>query len=205
MGIGVEFAIQRDTIVVVSPVAGGPSEKLGIQAGDRLLQADTLPLAGIGITNDRVMKALRGPAGSKVTVKVLRGSNVEAGKSLVVEYFNSGLDWIELATLVSDGVAQSEFVSYEWPLPANASHDRFRLRFRPVGTDSSDTWFIDDVRVSTAPACPADLNSDGAVTAVDLSTVLANWGGSGSGDIDGNDTVDGIDLAIVLAAWGPCP
>ena len=148
---------------------------------------------------------MSGVTGAKASVKVLRGSNVEAGKSLVVEYFNSGLDWIELATLVSDGVAQSEFVSYEWPLPANASHDRFRLRFRPVGTDSSDTWFIDDVRVSTAPACPADLNSDGAVTAVDLSTVLANWGGSGSGDIDGNDTVDGIDLAIVLAAWGPCP
>lgn len=76
MGIGVEFSIQRDTIVVVSPVAGGPSEKLGIQAGDRFLKADTLPLAGVGITNDRVMKALRGPAGSKVTVKVLRGRRV---------------------------------------------------------------------------------------------------------------------------------
>ena len=148
---------------------------------------------------------MSGVTGARASVKVLRGSNVEAGKSLVVEYFNSGLDWVELGTLVSDGVAQSQFVTHEWTLPANASHNRFRLRFRPVGTDSTDTWFIDDVRVSTAPACVADLNGDGAVTAVDLSTVLANWGGSGAGDVDESGTVDGIDLAGVLAAWGPCP
>ena len=148
---------------------------------------------------------MSGVTGARASVKVLRGSNVEAGKSLVVEYFNSGLDWVELGTLVSDGVAQSQFVTHEWTLPANASHNRFRLRFRPIGTDSTDTWFIDDVRVSTAPACVADLNGDGAVTAVDLSTVLANWGGSGAGDVDESGTVDGIDLAGVLAAWGPCP
>jgi len=148
---------------------------------------------------------MSGVTGARAGVKVLRGGSVEAGKSLVVEYFNSGLDWVELATLVSDGVAQTQFVTYEWPLPANASHNRFRLRFRPVGTDSTDTWYIDDVTVSTAPPCTADLNGDGEVTAVDLSTVLANWGGSGAGDIDASGTVDGIDLAGVLAAWGPCP
>ncbi len=148
---------------------------------------------------------MSGVTGARAGVKVLRGASVEAGKSLVVEYFNSGLDWLELATIVSDGVAQTQFVSYEWPLPANASHNRFRLRFRPVGTDSTDTWYIDDVTISTAPPCTADLNGDGEVTAVDLSTVLANWGGSGAGDIDASGTVDGIDLASVLAAWGPCP
>jgi carboxyl-terminal processing protease len=67
-GIGVEFAIQHDTVVVVSPVEGGPSAQLGIRAGDRILQADSLPLAGVGITNEGVMKALRGPRGSKVNV-----------------------------------------------------------------------------------------------------------------------------------------
>jgi len=71
-GIGVEFSIQRDTVVVVAPVEGGPSAQLGIRAGDRLLRADTVPLAGVGITNDGVMKLLRGPKGSKVSVLIGR-------------------------------------------------------------------------------------------------------------------------------------
>jgi carboxyl-terminal processing protease len=76
-GIGVEFAIQRDTVVVVSPVEGGPSAQLGIRAGDRILQADSLPLAGVGVTNDQVMKALRGPRGSKVDVRIARRGRPE--------------------------------------------------------------------------------------------------------------------------------
>jgi carboxyl-terminal processing protease len=113
MGIGVEFAIQRDTIVVVSPVAGGPSEKLGIQAGDRLLQADTLPLAGIGITNDRVMKALRGPAGSKVTVKVLRGRR--APFDVTIERGEIPINSVAAALLDKDGtgyIKLSRFARY---------------------------------------------------------------------------------------------
>jgi carboxyl-terminal processing protease len=47
-GIGVEFAIQHDTVVVITPVEGGPSEALGIRAGDRILQADGTTLAGVG-------------------------------------------------------------------------------------------------------------------------------------------------------------
>lgn len=71
-GIGVEFAIQRDTIVVIAPVEGGPSAAKGIRAGDRILKADSTELAGKGITNDDVMKALRGKGGSEVTMAILR-------------------------------------------------------------------------------------------------------------------------------------
>lgn len=76
-GIGVEFAIQRDTVVVVNPIDGGPSAQVGIRAGDRLLMADTVRLAGVGITNDGVMKRLRGPKGSKVIVQVGRRDKKE--------------------------------------------------------------------------------------------------------------------------------
>lgn len=72
MGIGVEFAIQHDTIVVIATIEGGPSEALGIRAGDRLVSADSVKLAGVGVTNDMVMKALRGPENTKVTVGVVR-------------------------------------------------------------------------------------------------------------------------------------
>lgn len=71
-GIGVEFAIQRDTVVVISPIEGGPSASVGIRVGDRIISADGKPLAGIGITNDQVMKSLRGPKGSTVVVGILR-------------------------------------------------------------------------------------------------------------------------------------
>ena len=72
MGIGVEFSIQHDTIVVITPVEGGPSDKLGIRAGDRILSADGKSFAGVHVTNDEVMKALRGDKGTKVTVAILR-------------------------------------------------------------------------------------------------------------------------------------
>lgn len=71
-GIGVEFAIQRDTVVVISPVEGGPSAALGIRPGDRILSANGEKIAGIGITNEQVMKHLRGPKGSEVVVGILR-------------------------------------------------------------------------------------------------------------------------------------
>ncbi len=71
-GIGIEFSIQKDTIVVIAPIAGGPSEILGIQSGDRIVYIDSELVAGIGITNKDVMNKLRGQRGTKVNVKVLR-------------------------------------------------------------------------------------------------------------------------------------
>jgi carboxyl-terminal processing protease len=71
-GIGVEFNIFHDTIVVVSALSGGPSEALGIQSGDKIIKVDDKNLAGIGVTSTDVMKALKGPKGTEVKVTVLR-------------------------------------------------------------------------------------------------------------------------------------
>jgi carboxyl-terminal processing protease len=73
-GIGVEFNIFHDTIVVVTPLSGGPSETLGVQAGDRIINIDGKNVAGIGISTADVMKALKGPKGSEVKVIILRGN-----------------------------------------------------------------------------------------------------------------------------------
>ena len=59
-GIGIEFNIIDDTIVVVSPINGGPSQKLGIQSGDRIVVVDSINVASIGIENSGVVKKLRG-------------------------------------------------------------------------------------------------------------------------------------------------
>ena len=71
-GIGVEFGIIRDTIYVVAPLTGGPSEALGIQSGDQIISVDGKTVAGIGITNRDVFDYLRGPSGSKVDVEIKR-------------------------------------------------------------------------------------------------------------------------------------
>lgn len=73
-GIGIEFHVQDDTIMVVSAVAGGPSEQLGIQSGDRIIAVEGKNVAHINISNAEVMQLLRGPSGTKVKVTILRKS-----------------------------------------------------------------------------------------------------------------------------------
>nr|WP_207758633.1 S41 family peptidase [Algoriphagus lutimaris] len=76
-GIGVEFGIIRDTIYVVAPLTGGPSEALGIQSGDQIITVDGKTVAGIGVTNRDVFDLLRGPKGSKVTIDIKRKNQSE--------------------------------------------------------------------------------------------------------------------------------
>ncbi len=76
-GVGIQFNILHDTITVVSPIAGGPSEKLGIRAGDKIITIDQKIVAGIGFTNTDVAEHLRGKKGTKVTVEILRSGETE--------------------------------------------------------------------------------------------------------------------------------
>ena len=71
-GIGVSFNILNDTVYIISPVSGGPSEKVGILAGDRIMGVDGVNIAGVGITNDKVFSMLRGKKGTRVIVTILR-------------------------------------------------------------------------------------------------------------------------------------
>lgn len=76
-GIGIQFNMQKDTLYVVQTIAGGPSEKVGIQPGDRFIAVDDSIIAGRKLKNTDIMKRLRGPKGTKVNIKVKRGSNAE--------------------------------------------------------------------------------------------------------------------------------
>lgn len=71
-GIGVQFRIMEDTLLVVGVISGGPSEKVGIINGDRIIAVDDENIAGVGIDNDGVAKRLRGKKGTVVKVEVLR-------------------------------------------------------------------------------------------------------------------------------------
>jgi carboxyl-terminal processing protease len=69
-GIGIEFMISKDTIQVVVPIAGGPSEQAGLNAGDKIIKINDTTAAGVKITNEDVVKKLKGPKGTKVKVTV---------------------------------------------------------------------------------------------------------------------------------------
>ena len=76
-GIGVTFQLIRDTITVIGPTPGGPSEKVGIMAGDKFIKIDGENAFGKKIDNEYVQKHLRGKKGTKVTVSVKRGNDPE--------------------------------------------------------------------------------------------------------------------------------
>ncbi|MBC3788521.1 S41 family peptidase [Spirosoma utsteinense] len=71
-GIGVEFNIYKDTVYVVTPISGGPSETAGLLSGDRIIKVDNTPLVGGKIENSMVFKALRGKRGTDVKMTILR-------------------------------------------------------------------------------------------------------------------------------------
>lgn len=71
-GVGIQFNILEDTIMVTQTISGGPSEKLGIRSGDRIVLINDTLVAGIGIKNNDVLKKLRGDKGTKVKVSIAR-------------------------------------------------------------------------------------------------------------------------------------
>ena len=80
-GVGIQFQIYKDTILVISPVPGGPSEKLGVQAGDKIIKINNEDAIGKKITTQYVFDHLRGPKGSKVDISIFR-----KGRKELIEY-----------------------------------------------------------------------------------------------------------------------
>ncbi|WP_462280309.1 S41 family peptidase [Salinivirga cyanobacteriivorans] len=71
-GIGIQFNILRDTLLVVATITGGPSEKVGLMAGDQIIKVDGENIAGVGLSNSDVFDLLRGKRGTKVEVTIRR-------------------------------------------------------------------------------------------------------------------------------------
>lgn len=97
VGIGVKFYKINDTIAVISPISKGPSEKVGIKAGDKILYANGIPLFNNSLSQDSLISILKGPVGSEVDLKIYRNGkeklldftverNVVSLKSVVASY-----------------------------------------------------------------------------------------------------------------------
>ncbi|MCQ2173992.1 MAG: S41 family peptidase [Bacteroidales bacterium] len=72
-GIGIQFNVPNDTAIVMEVIPGGPAEKIGMLAGDRLIKVDDKVIAGVRFPQDSMVRRMKGPAGTKVTVTVKRG------------------------------------------------------------------------------------------------------------------------------------
>ncbi|MCL1943257.1 MAG: S41 family peptidase [Candidatus Azobacteroides sp.] len=102
-GIGVQFTIQDDTINIVSVVRGGPSEKAGLQAGDRIIEVNDSVFVGKNISNEKVMKELRGPKESVVKLGIKRSSS-ETLLTFKVIRDDIPVQSVDVAYKISDGI-----------------------------------------------------------------------------------------------------
>lgn len=82
-GIGISFNMATDTLYIIETIGGGPSERVGIRPGDRILRVNDTVIAGVKMLNSDIMKRLRGPKGTDVNVQVLR---YDAGVSDTIEF-----------------------------------------------------------------------------------------------------------------------
>jgi carboxyl-terminal processing protease len=83
-GIGVQFNMMDDTLMVIQPVTKGPSEKVGIIAGDRIISVNDTAIAGVNMSKEEIMKRLRGPKGTKVRLGIVRSGIKEKLEFTVV-------------------------------------------------------------------------------------------------------------------------
>ena len=89
-GIGIQFTIQEDTIHVNSVIQGGPSEKVGLMAGDRIVMVNDSLFVGKGLTNEKAMRNLKGPKGTQVKLGVKRATEKELlEQAALAESFSS--------------------------------------------------------------------------------------------------------------------
>lgn len=136
-GIGIEFNILKDTILVVSPIASGPSEKLGIKAGDKIIKVNDELVAGIGIKNSDVPKKLRGPKGTLVKITIQRDGVVEP---LV---FNIIRDKIPIFSLEASYMATPKTGYIKISRFAASTHEEFVAALKDLQAKGMENLILD--------------------------------------------------------------
>ena len=103
-GIGVQFNIQSDTVMIISVISGGPSEKVGLMAGDRIVQVNDTVFVGSGVvSNEKVMRKLRGSKGTEVKLGVKRHGTKEI-LSYVIKRGEIPVNSVTVAYIIEPGI-----------------------------------------------------------------------------------------------------
>ena len=136
-GIGIQFNIMDDTLLVVNPVIGGPSEKVGIRAGDRIVGIDGDNVAGVGIKNSDVFKYLRGKKGTKVNLSVKR-KGIDCELSFVVVRDKIPLHSVEAAYMATPKTAYVKITRF-----ALSTHDEFVKALDKLEKENFENLILD--------------------------------------------------------------
>ena len=136
-GIGVQFNILEDTIMVTQTIPGGPSEKLGIRAGDRIVKIEDNMVAGVKITNNDVLKKLRGDKGTKVKVSIFRRGN----KGLID--FVITRDKIPLYSVDAAYMATPEIGYIKISRFADATVEEFKIKLKELKDQGMKSLIMD--------------------------------------------------------------
>ncbi|RNC79706.1 MAG: S41 family peptidase [Balneola sp.] len=134
-GIGVQFNVLNDTITVVTAIAGGPSDQLGIQSGDRIVQIDDT--SAVGFNNEDVVKHLRGEKGSKVRVGIIRPGVSE------MLYFTITRDDIPLYTVDTSYMLDDQTGYIKINRFAATTHDEFMQAMDQLKDEGMDRLVLD--------------------------------------------------------------
>ncbi|MBR6077902.1 MAG: PDZ domain-containing protein [Paludibacteraceae bacterium] len=110
-GIGVQFNVVDDTLLVIQPVVGGPSERVGILAGDRIVKVDTTTIAGVKMDKDNMMRLLRGPKGTRVVLGIVR-RGVEGINYFTVKRDKIPVNTVDAAYMIAPEIGYLRFSSF---------------------------------------------------------------------------------------------
>ena len=136
-GIGVEFNIIDDTIRVVTPIIGGPSEKLGVKAGDKIVKVNGKNVAGIKITTKQVFEKLRGKSGSLVTVSILR-ANIKKTLEFNITRGKIPIYSIDVAYMIKPGIGFIKISRF-----ANTTYDEYLKAFNELSKQGMKKLILD--------------------------------------------------------------
>ncbi len=136
-GIGIQFNMLTDTLYVVQVIAGGPSQKVGLIAGDRILEVDDTPIAGVKMKNTDIMKRLRGTKGTQVRVKVLR-SGVPNLIEFKITRDRIPIYSVEAAYMVTDNIGYINISRF-----GGTTHDEFVKAFKDLQRQGMKSLVLD--------------------------------------------------------------
>lgn len=136
-GIGVMFNIQNDTVMVINTIHGGPSEKIGVKAGDRIVLVDDSLFAGIKVTNKKVMSSLKGKSGTEVKISVKR-KGFEELLDFTIKRDKIPIKSVDVAFMIAEKTAYLKISKFAMNTYGEFKKEIFKYKQRDV-----DSWIID--------------------------------------------------------------
>lgn len=137
VGIGIRFQIMKDTLMVVETIPGGPSEKIGLKAGDKIIAVDGKSIAGVGLKNSQVREKLMGELGSKVAIDVKR-KNQNKVLNFAITRDKIPVNSVDCAYMVAPGVGYIKLNTF-----ARTSHSELLNGFNQLKSAGMESLILD--------------------------------------------------------------